>query len=34
MSNYLINKNNSALDWMDPFFDGFFSRDSGSSGFL
>lgn len=34
MSNYLINKNNSVFDWIDPFFDGFFSHDTNTNGLM
>ena len=34
MSNYLINKKSNVFDWMDPFFDGFFSRDNSVSGIM
>ncbi len=34
MSNYLMNKNNNVFDWIDPFFDGFFSHDTNTNGLM
>ena len=34
MSNYLMNKNNNVFDWIDPFFDGFFSHDTNTHGLM
>lgn len=34
MSNFLVNKNNNVFDWMDPFFDGFFSHDNSANGLM